>query len=227
MTPKERAGEAALTFIENGMIVGLGTGSTAKCFIDSLGQALKDQRLKDIRGIPTSIRSQQQARQLGIPLTDFAHSPLVDVTIDGADEIGPKLSLIKGLGGALLREKLVAQNSKRLIVIADDSKLVKALGTKTALPVEVATFSHEASARFLAAQGCEPVLRVINSGEPYHTDNGNYIYDCRFPGIPDPAALENVLAYRAGIVETGLFIGIADLAVLATDKEVLTLRRDQ
>src|SRR5271169_6084684 len=131
MDPKQRAGEAALSYIHDGMAVGLGTGSTAKLFIDALGAALAQGRLKNIKGIPTSNRSGEQAEKLGIPLTTFAQTSTLDVTVDGADEVGPGLNLIKGLGGALLREKLVAQNSKRLVIVADDSKRVSALGTKS------------------------------------------------------------------------------------------------
>jgi ribose 5-phosphate isomerase A len=225
MDPKQRAGLAALQYIQDGMFVGLGTGSTAKLFIDALGAALAEGKLKNIRGIPTSVRSQEQAKQLGIPLTDFAQTPVLDVTVDGADEVGPGLNLIKGLGGALLREKLVAQNSRKLVIVADDSKNVAALGTKSPLPVEVTRFSHEASARFLRGLGCEPALRTGPDGAPYVTDNGNYIYDCRFRSIDDPAGLEEKLAHRAGIVETGLFIGMADVALLAGAEAVQTLKR--
>jgi ribose 5-phosphate isomerase A len=225
MDPKERAGQAALSYIQSGMLVGLGTGSTAKLFIDALGAALKQGKLANIQGIPTSVRSEEQAKQLGIPLTTFAQSPTLDVTIDGADEVGPGLNLIKGLGGALLREKLVAQNSKMLIIVADDTKKVLALGTKSPLPVEVTRFSHEASEHFLRGLGCTPALRKSESGSAYVTDNGNYIYDCRFPRIDDPRALEEKLAHRAGIVETGLFINMADVVLLAGSDAVETLKR--
>ena len=206
------------------MAVGLGTGSTAKLFIDSLGAAIAQGRLKNIKGIPTSNRSGEQAEKLGIPLTTFAQTATLDVTVDGADEVGPGLNLIKGLGGALLREKLVAQNSKRLVIVADDSKRVSALGTKSPLPVEVTQFSHEASARYLKSLGCVPTLRMAGNS-PYVTDNGNYIYDCKFARIDDPRALEEKLAHRAGIVETGLFIAMADNVLLAGPDGVETLAR--
>jgi ribose 5-phosphate isomerase A len=225
MDPKQRAGDAAVSYIQSGMAVGLGTGSTAKLFIDALGAALREGRLTNIKGIPTSIRSEQQAQQLGIPLTTFAQTPVLDVTVDGADEVGPGLNLIKGLGGALLREKLVAQNSKKLVIVADDGKRVLALGTKSPLPVEVTKFSHQASERFLRGLGCTPTLRADESGQPYVTDNGNYIYDCRFARIDDPRALEEKLAHRAGIVETGLFINMADIVLLAGPDAVETLKR--
>lgn len=225
MDAKERAGLAALDYIKDGMLVGLGTGSTAKLFIDALGAALREGRLKNIQGIPTSIRSQEQAQKLGIPLTSFAQSPTLDVTVDGADEVGPGLNLIKGLGGALLREKLVAQNSRKLVIVADDTKKVNVLGTHSPLPVEVTQFSHQASQRFLLAQGCSPTLRTGPDGSPYVTDNGNYIYDCKFARIDDPRALEEKLAHRAGIVETGLFIDMADVVLLSSADGVLTLKR--
>jgi ribose 5-phosphate isomerase A len=225
MNPKERAGQAALSYIKDGMIVGLGTGSTAKLFIDALGAAIGAGRITGIKGIPTSVRSEEQARQLGIPLTTFAETPAVDVTIDGADEVGPGLNLIKGLGGALLREKLVAQNSRRLVIVADDQKKVSFLGAKSPLPVEVARFSHEAAERFLRGLNCVPALRKAADGSAYLTDNGNFIYDCRFARIDDPRALEEKLAHRAGIVETGLFIDMADVVLIAGADSVETLKR--
>ena len=225
MDPKQRAGDAALGYIKDGMAVGLGTGSTAKLFIDALGAALRAGKLKNIKGIPTSIRSRDQAKQLGIPLTDFAETPSLDVTVDGADEVGPGMNLIKGLGGALLREKLVAQNSRKLVIVADDSKKVAALGTKSPLPVEVTQFSHEASERFLRGLGCVPTLRKAENGSPYVTDNGNYIYDCRFPRIDEPRILQESLANRAGIVETGLFLDMADIVLLAGIDAVETMKR--
>ena len=211
-TPKGRAAAAALDEIADGQIVGLGSGSTAELFIAALGQAVKAGRFKSIRGVPTSVKSETLARSLGIALRTFAEVDHIDVTIDGADEIDAGLRLIKGLGGALLREKLVAQNSRRMVVIADDSKVVTRLGVKTALPVEVVPFGHEATERFLQSLGCVPVLR--GGGKPYVTDNHNYIYDCRFQGIDDPAALELALKTRAGVVETGLFVAIAHAAIV-------------
>jgi len=225
MTPKERAGQSALSYLRSGMVVGLGTGSTAKFFIDALGAALRDGKLADIRGIPTSVHSEIQAKSLGIPLTNFAESPALDVTVDGADEVGPGLNLIKGRGGALLREKLVAQNSRKLVIIADESKKVAVLGSHLPLPVEVAQFSHEAAAHFLKGLGGKPALRQADA-RPYVTDNGNFIYDCIFTHIGDPAALEEALCHRAGIIETGLFIDMARVALIATSDSVETLTPD-
>jgi ribose 5-phosphate isomerase A len=225
MTPKQRAGEAALTYIKDGMAVGLGTGSTAKLFIDALGAALRAGKIKNIRGIPTSVRSEEQAKQLSIPLTNFTETATLDVTVDGADEVGPGMNLIKGLGGALLREKLVAQNSRKLVIVADDSKKVTALGTKSPLPVEVTQFAHEAAERFLRGLGCTPTLRKTETGANYVTDNGNFIYDCRFTKIDDPRVLQEELSQRAGIVETGLFLDMADVVLLAGIDAVETLKR--
>lgn len=225
MTAKQRAAEAAMAFVHDGMIIGLGTGSTADYFLQALATALRTGRLTDIRGIPTSRQSEDRANELDIPLIDPAPGTTPDVTIDGADEIDPHLNLIKGLGGALLREKIVAQSSKQLIIIADDAKRVGQLGTKAPLPVEVVKFGHELQPGFLQTLGCQPTLRRGADGNPFVTDNGHYIYDCRFQAIPDPAVLERQLATRAGIVETGLFIGIAAIALIADDRNVQALHR--
>jgi ribose 5-phosphate isomerase A len=225
MNPKQRAAEAAIAFVESGMVVGLGTGSTADEFLKALADALKTGRLRDIRGVPTSRQSERRAQQLGIPLAALAECPLPDVTIDGADEIAPDLNLIKGLGGALLREKIVAQNSRQLVIIADESKRVARLGTRSPLPVEVIPFCHDVHVRFLTDLGCRPVLRRTAEGEEFITDSGNYIYDCRFEFIDDPAALEATLLQRAGIVDSGLFIGIATCALVADERGVQQIRR--
>src|SRR4051794_31853459 len=177
MNPKQRAAEAALQFVNSGTVVGLGTGSTADFFLQALAAALRAGAVRDIRGLPTSRQSERRATELGIPLTTFADVGRADVTIDGADELGPGLNLIKGLGGALLREKIVAQNSARLVIIVDASKEVPVLGTKGPLPVEVAQFGHEAQATFLRSLGAEPALRRASDGSTVITDNGNVIYD--------------------------------------------------
>src|SRR3954447_11203366 len=164
MSPKQRAAEAAMKHVRSGMVVGLGTGSTADLFLQALAAALKDGRVRNVRGVPTSRQSERRAQHLGIPLTTLAECPRPDVTIDGADEVAPNLDLIKGLGGALLREKMVAQDSKKLVIIADAGKSVAALGTKAPLPVEVAIFGHETQSPFLRSLGCEPVLRKTPDG---------------------------------------------------------------
>ena len=220
MNPKQRAAEAALAYIRSDTVIGLGTGSTADCFLVALAAALREGRLKNVRGIPTSRNTERRAQHLGIPTVTFAESPHVSVDIDGADEIGPGLNLIKGLGGALLREKIVAQNCEELIIIADASKRVNVLGTRSPLPVEVAQFGWVTQEKFLRSLGCEPRLRRTTDGGVFVTDNGNQIYDCRFPRIDNPAALERMLKSRAGIIETGLFTGIAKRAIIADDNGV-------
>jgi ribose 5-phosphate isomerase A len=223
MNPKQRAAEAALPLIKSGMVVGLGTGSTADYFLQALAAALKAGKLKDIIGVATSRQSEYRAAELGIPLTTLARSPVVDLTVDGADEVDPNLNLIKGLGGALLREKIVAQNSRQLVIIADSSKSVTKLGTKAPLPVEVVTFAHETHEEFFRSLGAEPTLRK-SGGMIFNTDNGNLIYDCKFKQIEDPAGLERKLRKRAGVVGTGLFVGIATTALVANERSVT--RRD-
>jgi ribose 5-phosphate isomerase A len=224
MNPKQRVAEAAMSFVKSGMVVGLGTGTTADFFLVALADSIKSGKLSGIRGIPTSKQSERRALELKIPLTTLVESPLADVTIDGADEIAPNLDLIKGLGGALLREKIVAQNSKQLIIIADAGKRVDALGTKSPLPVEVATFAHECHVPFLKKLGASPSLRPAADGKTFITDNGNVIYDCRFKQIDDPRKVEAALLDRAGIVDCGLFLGMAGVALVADDQKVTELR---
>jgi ribose 5-phosphate isomerase A len=220
MDPKQRAAEAALRHVESDMIIGLGTGSTSAFFIQALGDAVRSGKLRNIRGIPTSERSAQLAKSAGITIVDFIQCPHANLCIDGADEVAPGLQLIKGLGGALLREKVVAQNSEKFICIADASKEVTKLGTHNPLPVEVTFFGHETQPAFLRQLGCDPTLRKKPDGSPFVSDNGNYIYDCRFKFIEDAAALQKELKSRAGIVETGLFLNIAKLAIIADATEV-------
>jgi ribose 5-phosphate isomerase A len=225
MNPKQVAAEAALNHIESGMIVGLGTGSTADFFLTALGNAIRTGRFKDIRGVPTSKKSEARSIELGIPLATLAQCPLSDVAVDGADEIAPGLQLTKGLGGALLREKVVAQNSKRFVVIADEGKVVKFLGEHTPLPVEVTQFGFETQEAFLRTLGAEPKLRAGVDGKPFVTDNGNFIYDCHFKnGNHSPAAVEAALNNRAGIVESGLFLGIAKVALIGSETGVREMR---
>jgi len=210
-----------MPFVRSGMVVGLGTGSTADYFLQSLAGAIKARQLKDIRGVATSKQSERRAQELGIPLATLADCPQPDVTIDGADEIAPNLDLIKGLGGALLREKIVAQNSKQLVIIADASKAVMRLGSKSMLPVEVVPFGHETQPVFFTSLDAIAVLRRDAQGKIFVTDNANYIYDCRFPqSIADPSGLELAMRRRAGIVETGLFLNIASVTLIANEQTV-------
>ncbi|MGD0462878.1 MAG: ribose 5-phosphate isomerase A [Tepidisphaeraceae bacterium] len=225
MDPKQRAGEAALQHVKDGMIIGLGTGSTARHFIEAMGLALRNGQLRDIRAVPTSVNSEKLAIRSGLTVVTFAQITKIDLTVDGADEIAPDLTLIKGLGGALLREKLVAQNSSKLVIIADAQKLVTRLGTKSPLPVEVTPFGCEANERFLRGLGCVPTLRRQQDGSVLITDNGNYIIDCKFAEISDPRDLNLKLATRAGIVESGLFIDLTHTAIIADNATVWTIAK--
>lgn len=216
---KKAAAIRALDFVKPGMKLGLGTGSTAEHFVRALGEKVK-QGL-DIVGVPTSERTRQLAENLGIPLSNLDDTPHLDVTVDGADELDLELRLIKGGGGALLREKIVATASGRMIVIADASKVVKTLGAFP-LPVEVVPFGAAVTARKIAevagALGCtgKMLRRADEYGEPFFTDNGNFIYDCDFGTIPDADALAPALNRIPGVVDNGLFVGIATLAIVGT-----------
>ena len=217
MTPqdqgKQAAGEAAVALVESGMRLGLGTGSTVHFVLQALGRRVREEGLR-VTGIATSIRTEQEAGALGIPMTDFRTLEELDLAIDGADEVERgTLRLIKGLGGALLREKIVAQAAKRFVVVADDSKIVDTLGAKAPLPVEVTRFGHEQTARRLAALGGAPVLRGGDAA--FVTDGGNLIYDCGgFAPIRDPFTLERRIRTIAGVVETGLFLEMAERAII-------------
>jgi ribose 5-phosphate isomerase A len=224
MNPKQRAAEAAIPFLRDGMVIGLGTGSTADFFLQALGTAITGGKLKGITGVATSRQSEHRAEELGIPLTTLGKHPLLDVTVDGADEVAPNLDLIKGLGGALVREKIVAQSSKKFIIIADSSKRVPMLGSKVSLPVEVVPFAHEIHETFFRSIGAEPVLRKLG-GMIFNTDNGNLIYDCKFPPMADPAKVEQQLLGRAGIVGSGLFLGMATTVLIADEDQVTQLER--
>ncbi len=221
---KRQAAEAALADLRDGMVVGLGTGSTAALMIEALGRRVRA-GLR-IVGIPTSERSAEQARAEGIPLVDFSTHPRIDITIDGADEVHTgTLDLIKGLGGALLREKIVAAASRRMTVIVDASKLVPVLGRKVRLPVEVVPFGWQATATKLADAGASTFLRTNPDGSAFHTDGGNLILDCAFADIPDPAALQLRLKAITGVVETGLFVGMATTIIAGTPDGVRKLER--
>lgn len=224
---KRRAAEAALALVDHGMVLGLGTGSTVAHFLELLGQKLAAGELRDVVGVPTSVRTGREARAAGIPLASLSEHAALDLTVDGADEVSPSLDLIKGMGGALLREKMVAQASRRLVIIADEGKAVERLGTVSPLPVEVVDWGWAVHLRFLQEQGASVSVRMLPDGPPYKSDNGNIILDCRFPGgIPDPHGLEAALRARAGVVETGLFLGMAEAAYLAGDGAVRRLVRE-
>jgi ribose 5-phosphate isomerase A len=219
---KELAAQKALEFISDGMIVGLGSGSTATHFIKLLGARVQ-QGLK-IRGIPSSANSEHLAKSLSIPIIDFHDTTEIDVTIDGADEIAPGLALIKGGGGALLREKIVASASKKFIVVADSSKIVSHLG-KFPLPVEVIPMAAPLVASKLAALGIRPAVRHTPAGAEYVTDEGNLILDCACGEILDPPSLAASIRAMVGVVEHGLFLNMADLAIVSSEREIQLLHK--
>jgi ribose 5-phosphate isomerase A len=218
---KEVAARASLKYVREGQVVGLGTGSTATIAIRLLGELVRG-GLK-IRGIPTSIASRDLAMQLGIPLTTFDEVQQIDVTIDGADEFDPALNLIKGGGGALLREKVVASATKQQVIVTDSSKQVQVLG-KFPLPVEVIGFAEPLVAKEIADLGARVVQRKDSAGKPYLTDEGHHILDCHFGEIPDPPALARRLSDMPGIVEHGLFVGMASVVLMAKAGEVEEFR---
>jgi ribose 5-phosphate isomerase A len=218
---KEAAGRAAAKLVNDGDVVGLGTGSTAYFAVVALGERVHAGM--KVVGIPTSIKTADQARAAGIPLTTLDQHPVIDITIDGADELDPHLRLIKGGGGALLREKVVASASKKMVVVADSAKLVPVLG-KFPLPIEIISFARAVVEKRIVALGASPKLRTRPDGTPYLTDNGNQILDCSFGKIADPAALARTLSDTPGIVEHGLFIGLASMALIGREDQVEELR---
>lgn len=213
MEAKRIAAERAVDDVRDGMIVGLGTGSTAYYAIQRLGRLV--QQGLSIQAIATSLQSEQLATQLGIPLISFSEMTELDLTIDGADEVDSAFNLIKGGGGALLREKIVAAASKQLTIVVDEHKVVRQLG-KFALPVEIVKFGYEATIRKLFQLGCEPILRA-RDGEPYVTDNGNYIVDCSFNQIAAPVELHRELNLIPGVVDNGLFVGMTKKVIVGYD----------
>lgn len=213
---KRRAAALAAERIRERMVLGLGTGSTVRHLLELIAERRGAGELRGLQCIPTSRDTAARATRLGLPLASLATHPEVDLTIDGADEVDPRLDLIKGLGGALLREKVVAAASARTIIIVDETKLVQRLGTRGPLPVEVDPFGAAIQPAFLRSLGAEPTLRTSADGEPYVTDGGNHIYDCRFAdGIADPAGLERELNNRPGVLENGLFVGVAHEVIVA------------
>jgi ribose 5-phosphate isomerase A len=223
---KQEAARHAVEFIKSGMVVGLGTGSTAAYAVKQIARRLQAGDLKNIVGIPTSIRTEKLARELDIPLEALDAQPAIDLTIDGADEVDPDLNLIKGGGGALLREKVVAQVSRRNIIVVDESKLSPKLGTRWALPVEVIPFAAKTEESFLKALGAAVTLRLDAKGQPYQTDQHNYILDANFGEMANPHRLAQKLNERAGIVEHGLFLDLASDVIVAAQDEIRHLKRD-
>jgi ribose 5-phosphate isomerase A len=220
---KRDAAEAAIEAeVRSGMALGLGTGSTARWLLEGVAARLSDGRLDDLVGVPTSEATAARCRELGIPLATLDQRPALDVAIDGADEIAPGLALIKGLGGAHLREKVVASAAARFVVVADETKLVARLGERAPLPVEVTAFARPVCERLLREQGWTPELRLGDAGA-WITDEGNLILDCRRDDWSDPPALQRVLADMPGVVEHGLFLGMASAAYVAAADGVRVL----
>jgi ribose 5-phosphate isomerase A len=221
---KRAAGEHAAAWVESGMVVGLGTGSTAVWAVREVGRRLAAGEVQDIVAVPTSERTAADARTLAIPLLADDVPWEIDLTIDGADEVDPALDLVKGGGGALLREKMVAQATRREVIVVDDTKPSPALGTRFALPIEVIEFGLVTTEQFLRSLGATATLRM-DGDRPYRTDSGNVIVDAAFGPIADPAALARTLADHAGVVEHGLFVGLTDTLVVGRPDGTVTVQR--
>jgi len=220
---KKLVGTKAADMVTDGMVVGLGTGSTAKYAIMRLGERIRKEKIKFI-GISTSKASSELAKKECIPLSTLEEHQVIDLTIDGADEVDPNLDLIKGLGGALLWEKVIASCTKKEVIIIDDSKLVDTLGTKSPLPVEVLQFAWKKVFRTLPKFKCKPILRM-KEGKPFITDSGNYIIDCKFVEITDPFTLEKEINNIPGVVENGLFLGLAEVILVGSSSGIEEIHR--
>ena len=222
---KRKAAEQAVALVEDGMKLGLGTGSTARHVLHVIAERRKRGELLGVCGVPTSRATENLARELGIPLTTLDQNPHLDLAIDGTDEVDPDLNLIKGLGGALLWEKIVASAAERFVIVCDESKIVKRLGDKAPVPVEVVPFAYQVHIPFLEDLGGKPRLRE-SEGAPFISDGGHYIIDCYFEdGISDPWRLESELKHRAGVVETGLFLDMAESVIVAAATGINALAR--
>jgi ribose 5-phosphate isomerase A len=222
---KQAAAVRAVAGVESGMVLGLGSGTTAALALEALAARISE-GLRVV-GIPTSEKTATLARRHGVPLTTFDAHRRIDLTIDGADEVDCRtFHLIKGLGGALLREKIIAAASERMTVVVDESKVVDCLGARGTLPVEIVSFGWQTTLDRLAAMDCQPRLRMI-ADEPFRTDGGNYIADCIVSEIADPAALEARLADTVGVVESGLFIGLASMLVIGRKNGVEVINQWQ
>jgi len=213
---KKNAGYRAAEYVEDGMVVGLGTGSTAKYAIEKIGQRKREEDL-DIVGIPTSVETEERAKKAGIELVELDQADKIDLTIDGADEVDPEMNLIKGGGGALLREKIIAHNSRNYIVIVDPSKMVDHLGESFDLPVETLSLWQKGISGQIEKLGCEAELRRVD-GSIYKTDNGNNILDCKFGEIKDPKGLSKKLNSIPGVIENGLFLDLVDKIIIGNEK---------
>ena len=218
---KKAAAEFAVEeFVKSNMIIGLGTGSTAMFALYKISDLIQRGELKNIYGIPSSKEIEKEAKKNRVPLSTLEKFKNIDVTIDGADEVDPNLNLIKGGGGALLREKIIAQASKRIVIVVDEGKLSKKLGTKWSIPIEVIPFGWESHMEFIKTLGANPTLRLLESGKPFETDQGNIILDLQFGPIENLIALSETLNSRAGIIEHGIFINIATDLVVASEKGI-------
>lgn len=215
--------EEALRFVESGQTLGLGTGRAAEAFVRALGARVAEGL--DVRGVPTSVRTEDLARELGIPLLSLEEAGRLDVTFDGADEVDPHLDVIKGYGGALVREKIVAASSSQLIILVGDEKLVSCLGERGKLPVEVVAFGETLATQKLAELGCPGTRRKDEQGQPYITDNGHFILDCAVSRIESPADLERQILGIPGVLGTGLFVNMADAVIVQKGAEVEVRRR--
>ncbi len=224
---KEQAAHAALKYIKSGFTVGLGTGSTVKYALEGLAKNLKSGTLQNIRGVATSRSTEIAAQELGIPLITFKQAPSLDVYIDGADEVDPSMRLIKGGGGALLREKVVAQNSLLKIIVVDSSKLSKRIGERWAVPIEVFPFAVDIETEFLKSLSAVPMLRLAADGSTYITDNGNNILDTNFGEISGVKELEMMLDSRAGIACHGIFRGLADILIVASEVGITEMNKGE
>jgi ribose 5-phosphate isomerase A len=222
---KRAAAQRAADYVQHGMVVGLGSGSTAAYATLAIAERLRDGVLRDIVAVPTSEETAILARREGIPLIDLDERPAIDVTIDGADEVDAQLNVIKGMGGFLLREKIVAYATHRQIIVADDSKYVERLGTLGPVPVEVVRFGWRHTEAALARTGATTIRRIKHDGTPFITDEGNYIIDCRYPGINAPYELTTTLNAIPGVVDNGLFLGIVELVVITSVTETRIMER--
>lgn len=225
---KKQAAEVAVSLVESGMVVGLGVGSTAIHAVRAIARRLQDGELHHVLGVPCALSVAEEARRLGIPLTTLEVHPVVDITIDGADEVDPVMNLIKGGGGALLREKIVAQASRREVIVVDESKLSPTLGCRWALPVEVIPFGWGSHLDFLRELGANPVLcRMNDDNKVLVTDQGNMLLDCHFGPMADPQSLGEQIKRRAGIVEHGLFLNLATDLIVAGAAGITHRTRDR
>lgn len=221
---KQMAANHAAGYVQSGMVIGLGTGSTAILFLRRLAERLASGNLINVVGIPTSTQIEAEAKRLRFPLTTLEEQPVIDLTVDGADEVDPQFNLIKGGGGALLREKIVAQASKREVIIVDEGKLSAVLGTKWHVPIEVIPFGLRTQVAYLTSLGAKVALRQTQEGATFVTDQGNYILDTHFGPIPDPVALAQTLNQRVGIVEHGLFVKLTHEVIVGGTDGVRILR---